>query len=112
MIKLQQQTYQQRERDRLEVKRRQEKEHANAKAVACQLACRVLFRGHRTRALAAALWRWRSQAAELKMEQNRRDEQRHVHEQVMHDSVRDAMILQQNQTATGSFSATRRVLRW
>ena len=87
MIKLQQQTYQQRERDRLEVKRRQEKEHANAKAVASQLACRVLFRGHRTRALTAALWRWRSKAAELKMEQNRREEQRHVHEQVMNDSV-------------------------
>eukprot|EP00903_Cladosiphon_okamuranus_P011276 g10633.t1 len=81
VIKLQQQRYEQRKRDRLEVRRRQDKELAKAKAMACQLACRVLCRGHRTRVLAAALWRWRTQAAGLKMEQDRRDEQRREHEQ-------------------------------
>lgn len=82
VIGLQQQRHQQRERDRLEATRRQEMEHAKAKAVACQLACRVLCRGHRTRILVTALWRWRSQAAGLKIEQDRRDEQRREHEQV------------------------------
>lgn len=82
VIELQQHRHQQRKRDRLEVKRRQEKEHAKAKAVACQLACRVLCRSHRARVLAAALWRWRTQAAGLKIEQGRRDEQIREHEQV------------------------------
>ena len=79
---MQQQRHQQGERDRLEAKRRREKEHAKAKVVACQLACRALSRGLRTRVLIAALWRWRSQAAGLKMEQDRRDERRREDEQV------------------------------
>lgn len=62
--------------------RQGEKEHERAKVVACQLACRVLCRSHRTRLLANALWRWKAQAAGLKMDQDRRGEQKREQDQV------------------------------
>eukprot|EP00752_Nemacystus_decipiens_P015676 g13990.t1 len=85
VMELQQQWHRERERERerLDDEWRQEREHAKAKAVACQLACRVLCRGHRTRVLVAALRRWRSTAAGLKMKQDGRDERRRMLKQAV-----------------------------
>lgn len=78
-----QQKQEQRERLALERRIQQgEKNHAKAKAVACQLACRVLCRNHRTRLLANALWRWKAQAAGSKMDQVRRGEKKREQDQV------------------------------
>lgn len=71
-----------REEELRETQRRREARQRRAKAVACQLACRVAHRGHRTRLLVVALWRWKAHASELKLEQDRREEQRRNDEQV------------------------------
>ncbi|CAM9135888.1 unnamed protein product, partial [Hapterophycus canaliculatus] len=71
------------EQELRETQRRREAHELSARAVAYQLACRVVCRGHRTRLLVAALWRWKAQASNLKLEQDRREEKRHNDEQAM-----------------------------
>lgn len=65
-----------------ETRRQREAHQLNAKAVACQLACRVVCRSHRIRILAAALWRWKAQATHLKLEQDGWEKQNKNDEQV------------------------------
>ncbi|CAN0535812.1 unnamed protein product, partial [Ectocarpus sp. 12 AP-2014] len=64
-----------------EKQRRRETEHANA--VAGRLVHRVLCRARRTRVLALALWRWRLQASNLKLQQDMEEKQGRQHKQAI-----------------------------